>query len=175
MFDPGQYELLDFGGGRKLERFGQYVLDRPAPAAAQTTPIRPELWGSADARFEIDGSPKSGPQRGQWKYLREHLNAWNASYGNIVFELKLTDFGHVGVFPEQAACWEWIEGQLSGTPAANVLNLFAYTGGSTLAAAAAGAAVTHVDAAANTVAWARRNAELSALLAAPCGGLWKML
>jgi 23S rRNA (cytosine1962-C5)-methyltransferase len=166
MFEPNQYELLDFGGGRKLERFGAYVLDRPAPAAIPTKPVRPELWRTANARFEIDSSPRSGPQRGVWKMAGEPLPAWTIRHGDIALELKLTDFGHVGVFPEQAACWDWIGDRLRPAPTANVLNLFAYTGGSTLTAAAS-AAVTHVDSAANTVGWARKNAELSAMSQAP--------
>lgn len=161
MFDSRQYELLDFGSGRKLERFGAYVLDRPAPAAAEAVPARPELWREFSARFEANAGQKT------WTPSRELPATRTVRHGDIVFELKLTEFGHVGMFPEQSALWDWIGERLRDAPASNVLNLFAYTGGSTLAAAAAGAAVTQVDAAANTVAWARRNAELSALAEAP--------
>ncbi len=167
MFDPNQYELLDFGSGRKLERFGQYVLDRPAPAAADAMPARPELWTKIDARFETDAEQKTDTVRGKWTATSDLPANRTIRHGELVFEIKPTEFGHLGLFPEQAICWDWIDQQLRSVPAAKVLNLFAYTGGSTLAAAAAGAAVTHVDAAANTVAWARRNADLSGLAAAP--------
>jgi 23S rRNA (cytosine1962-C5)-methyltransferase len=161
------YELLDFGDGRKLERFGEYVLDRPSPAASGKRQ-RPELWPAADARFELTDSGKSGPQRGDWKLNGDVPPSWLVRLGELQFELKRTDFGHVGLFAEQIENWKWIRDRVASlSPAPTVLNLFAYTGGSTLAAAAAGAAVTHVDAAANVVAWARRNAELSGLAAAP--------
>lgn len=161
------YELLDFGDGRKLERFGEYVLDRPSPAAVGER-RNPAKWRTADARFELTDSSKSGPQRGDWKLNRDIPASWIVRLGELQFELKRTGFGHVGVFAEQIENWKWIrESVASLSPAPTVLNLFAYTGGSTLAAALAGAAVTHVDAAANVVAWARRNAELSGLVAAP--------
>jgi 23S rRNA (cytosine1962-C5)-methyltransferase len=161
------YELLDFGDGRKLERFGEYVLDRPSPAATGNRQ-QSALWNSADARFELANSGKSGPQRGDWKLNGDVPASWLVRFGELQLELKRTDFGHVGVFAEQIENWTWIrECVASGSPTPTVLNLFAYTGGSTLAAAAAGAAVTHVDAAANVVAWARRNAELSGRAAAP--------
>lgn len=167
MFDSSQYELLDIGSGRKLERFGLYVLDRPAPAAADEGFAHPELWSDISARFETDARQKSGPARGQWTTPRDLPAAWTIRHGVLAMEIKPTEFGHLGLFPEQATCWDWIDRQLRGTASAQVLNLFAYTGGSTLAGAAAGAAVTHVDAAENTVAWARRNASLSGLAEAP--------
>ena len=167
MFDSRQYELLDFGSGRKLERFGAHVLVRPAPAAAEAIPARPTLWNKISARFEIDATSKAGGGRGKWHPLGGLPSAWAIRHGQLEFEIKPTEFGHLGVFPEQASCWDWIGQQLRGAPAANVLNLFAYTGGSTMAAAAEGAAVTHVDSAENTVAWARRNASLSGLADAP--------
>ncbi|HTQ38622.1 MAG TPA: class I SAM-dependent methyltransferase [Pirellulales bacterium] len=171
MFVPREYELLDFGGGRKLERFGPIVLDRPAPAASGVQPSRPELWSEAAARFEMlparsSGGKQSTAQRGRWTTFGELPVTWTVCHQKIHFELKLTPFGHVGIFPEQAANWDWIAAQPHATPL-QILNLFAYTGGSTLAAAAVGAKVTHVDAARNMVAWARRNAELSGLSAAP--------
>ena len=136
----------------------------------------PDLWTQADARFE-----GRDEQRGQWTDRRELPERWTVAHGPLRFELKRTEFGHLGLFPEQAENWDWIaraavrqRGRLARmlrageTPALReVLNLFAYTGGSTLAAAAAGAEVVHVDAAKNVVAWARRNAELSGLADAP--------
>ena len=167
MFDATQYQLLDFGDGRRLERFGSLVLDRPCPAAESMRPADPRAWSSAAARFE-----RVDAEQGRWILHGNPLRQWTIDHGRTHLELKRTDFGHVGVFPEQAPNWDWIAEQVRRVPpnaagAMKVLNLFAYTGGSTLAAAAAGAAVTHVDAAKNIVAWARRNAELSGLVEAP--------
>lgn len=180
-----QYELLDFGGGRRLERFGSLVLDRPCPACENVDRTAPQLWAAADARYELlgdwasgSGVPPLGPcggtphLRGVWKVRGDPPSAWTLSRGGLVFELKRTDFGHVGLFPEQAENWDWLGGQVAiasrrlGRPL-KLLNLFAYTGGATLCAAAAGAEVVHVDAARNMTAWARRNAALSGLAEAP--------
>lgn len=165
MIVPEEYELLDFGQGRKLERFGAVVLDRPSPAADAIARESSD-WPQADARFE-----RTGGELGIWQSLdpkRPLPTRWTIRHRPIVLELKLTPFGHLGVFPEQAANWDWITQQVATQRRPlKVLNLFAYTGASTLAVAAAGAAVVHVDAARNTVAWARRNAELSGLAAAP--------
>ena len=167
MFASNQYQLLDFGDGRKLERFGAVVLDRPCPAAESVRRAAPRLWSQANARFQ-----RLEDQQGRWILRSESPESWTIMHGRMTLELKRTDFGHVGIFPEQAANWDWIGEQVrrregDGAAAVKVLNLFAYTGGSTLAAAAAGAAVAHVDAARNMLAWARRNAELSALGDAP--------
>ncbi len=181
MFASDQYELLDFGEGRKLERFGQVIVDRPAPAAEELPRTAPGLWSAAHARFELSTAAKVGPRRGKWGVSAESADSpWTVRHESVSFELKRTDFGHLGIFPEQSVQWDWIAAQTAAAlalaktnhnrleaAAPRVLNLFAYTGGSTLAAAAAGAAVTHVDAAQNIVAWARRNAELSGLTAAP--------
>ena len=158
-----QYRLLDFGDGRRLERFGPITLDRPCPAAEPFGRAFAEIWANADARF--DGRAE---EQGQWTCRRGLPERWTVAFGPLQFELKRTAFGHLGLFPEQADNWAWIHEQVrqSGRPH-KVLNLFAYTGGSTLAAAAAGAETVHVDAAKNIVAWARRNAELSGLAAAP--------
>jgi 23S rRNA (cytosine1962-C5)-methyltransferase len=170
------YELIDFGEGRRLERFGAYLLDRPAAGtegiARDTGSLA--LWSQAAARFE-QNSGSSFPQRGRWIPGGALAETWAVEFGPIRFELKPTEFGHLGVFPEQAENWRWIEQQIrhsrSGdaepTRRPKVLNLFAYTGGSTMAAAAAGTEVVHVDSARGTVAWARRNAELSGLADAP--------
>lgn len=163
-----EYELLDFGAGRKLERFGAWVLDRPAPGAdgAQT---QPDLWESASARYT-----GSRTTEGSWKPA---IKKWPKP--SLEFPVSLTEVKHfrmllsplpsgqVGVFPEQFGNWQWIARQAAKPQAAKVLNLFAYTGGSTLAAAVAGAEVTHVDAAKSMVARARENAELSGLAEAP--------
>jgi 23S rRNA (cytosine1962-C5)-methyltransferase len=163
MFQPDQYQLLDFGEGRKLERFGDVILDRPAPAAEQISKLDPAQWVRTDGQFV-----KSHRSGGNWSWSRTPPDSWFISHRKASFELKPTGFGHIGIFPEQAACWDWIAGQLEqDRRPAKVLNLFAYTGGSTLAAAQAGAEVVHVDAAKNVVLWARRNALASGMSAAP--------
>ncbi|MGD0382064.1 MAG: class I SAM-dependent methyltransferase [Thermoguttaceae bacterium] len=186
MFCFKDYQLLDFGSGRRLERFGDYVLDRPCPAVEKLEKSDPPAWDKADAFFEDDGE-----MEGRWICRRELPDRWTVAHGALRFELKRTPFGQIGLFPEQAENWDWIDARVQGAgfrvqdlasstnlqPTAyslqsyqqwegeklKILNLFAYTGGSTLAAAAAGAEVLHVDAANNIVAWARRNADLSGL------------
>ncbi len=168
MFSADDYQLLDFGDGRRLERFGDITLDRPCPAAEDIRPDDPAEWQTADARFE-----SISEQEGRWICRRELPDRWSISHSTLRFELKRTPFGHIGLFPEQAENWDWLNQRcrLSDSQGSaerfKILNLFAYTGGSTLAAAAAGAEVAHVDSAGNIVAWARRNAELSDLAHAP--------
>lgn len=168
MFPVDQYELLDFGRGRRLERFGQVVVDRPCPAAEKLPVEAPELWHRAHARYQ-----RTTGQKGQWILLQPNLpERWTVHHPPFQLELKRTEFGQVGVFPEHAANWDWIAQQVAESVArrgrpVKVLHLFAYTGGGTLAAAAAGAEVVHVDAAKNVVAWARRNATLSGLADRP--------
>jgi 23S rRNA (cytosine1962-C5)-methyltransferase len=167
MFASDQYELVDFGMGRKLERFGAYLLDRPTLAAGDYVKRLPELWENVDARYT-----RTSGETGEWRGEVELPASWIIRHEPFALEIKPTPFGHLGVFPEQAENWDWIGERVHAFIAAHerrpkVLNLFAYTGGSTLAAATAGAEVVHVDAAANTVAWARRNAEVSGLSDAP--------
>lgn len=168
MFLPTEYELLDFGRGRKLERFGPITLDRPSPAAEGISPVTPAIWSSAAARFER-GSGESGKWLVDGSAVASSLpESWTIAHGSLKFLLKPTDFGHVGLFPEQQANWEWLSGTIAyANRPLKVLNLFAYTGGSTLAAATAGAEVVHVDSAKNVVDWARQNAALSGLEQAP--------
>lgn len=163
MFISDQYQLLDFGDDRRLERFGVLRLDRPAPAVAGIARADPVVWTDVDARFE-----RTGEGEGRWSSDRELPPQWTIRHGPVRFELKRTPAGHLGVFPEQAANWDWITAELRAiAPPVKILNLFAYTGGGTLTAAAAGAEVVHVDAARNTVAWARRNAQISAMAELP--------
>lgn len=163
MFSPDEYSLLDFGDGRRLERFGPLVLDRPCPAVENIRCADRRRWRQASARYADRGT---GDQA--WLENGELPERWTIAHGELRFELKRTEFGHLGIFPEQSANWDWTAQQARDFgPAMKVLNLFAYTGGSSLAAAAAGAEVVHVDAARNTVAWARRNAQLSGLAQAP--------
>ncbi len=162
------YELLDFGAGRKLERFGAVVLDRPAAAAEGAAKSRPELWRGATARYE-----RTQGEEGVWRSAGALPESWNVAFAEVAlsFCLQPSPFGHVGVFPEQRENWAWISRRVSAKPRAarplRVLNLFAYTGGSTLAAAAAGAEVVHIDAARNIVDRARENAMLSGLAERP--------
>jgi len=163
MFDPDQYELLDFGSGRKLERIGSAILDRPSPSAEGVAPKYFDRWQDTWAQFS--GTIGSS---GRWKWTNSRPETWTATAGNVTLELECTDSGHIGMFPEQATNWDWIARQVQRLgPPLKVLNLFAHTGGSTLAAAAAGAEVVHVDAARSTVSWARRNARRSKLEDAP--------
>ncbi len=166
------YELLDFGDGRKLERFGPVVLDRPSPAAEGVERARPELWRQAAARFV---GARAGDGRWEPAATRWRPDDWGFVHDGVAsFRLRLDALpsGQVGVFAEQCGNWDWIareaaKPQAMGEARLRVLNLFAYTGGSTLAAAAAGAQVVHVDAARNMVERARENAALSGLADRP--------
>jgi 23S rRNA (cytosine1962-C5)-methyltransferase len=154
---PGMYELVDFGLGRKLERIGGRLIDRPCPAAAEMSCSHPK-WQKVDATFQL-----SRGHRGTWSLSRPWEDGWTfeTEFGKL--ELGLSPFGHIGVFPEQSDNWHWIASHAGLIRGTRLLNLFAYSGGSTLAAAAAGAEVTHVDSAANIVARARSNAVRSGL------------
>jgi 23S rRNA (cytosine1962-C5)-methyltransferase len=147
-----EYELLDSGGFAKLERFGDWILHRPSPQAFWA-PRKPELWASAHARYER--SSKGG---GSWVEDNDVPEAWSCRVGGFDLELRRTGFGHIGVFTEQVPFWKWITAACSER-SIRVLNLFAYTGGSSLAAARGGADVTHCDASRGVVQWASENAE----------------
>ena len=152
------YEVLDTSGGEKLERWGKYVLVRPDPQVIWNTPKDDPLWRKYDAR-----DARSSTGGGKWANLRlpEH---WQVKYRELTFNVKPMNFKHTGVFPEQAANWDFIMETIRGAGRPiNALNLFAYTGGATLACAAAGASVCHVDAAKGMVAWAKENAKSSGL------------
>ena len=155
------YELIDSGNGNKLERFGTYILSRPDPRAIWQ-PVEPQsVWESADASYV-----RTSDTSGTWHIKNQPPETWKIRYDDLSFILKPTAFKHVGVFPEQAPNWRWISEHIAGKPL-NVLNLFAYTGGATLAALAAGATVTHVDASKPSISWARENAEASSLSGKP--------
>ena len=150
------YELLDSGGGRKLERFGKFVLARPCSQAMWKASLRESEWNRADASFDREDGNR-------WHGRGNLPKEWTIETEGIKFNLGGTDFGHLGIFPEQRAQWRWIKEALRASPGAKVLNLFAYSGGSTLAAALAGAEVCHLDASKGMVEWARRNAALNGL------------
>jgi 23S rRNA (cytosine1962-C5)-methyltransferase len=153
----GGYALLDVGGGARLERFGVRVADRPLPVALGTR-RDPEAWRSADLRFDRDGG---------WSGEPAARTPWPIEIDGMTLELRPTEAGQVGLFPEHAAMLPWLRDRVAArnelTEAPAVLHLFAYTGLATLAMAASGAEITHVDAARPAIAWARRNAELSGL------------
>ena len=157
------YELIDSGDSSKLEKFGQYVLDRPEPGAIWPKGLSYKKWDSADASFE-----PTGKKKGFWQNNAGVPDMWRLDYRSkdldhlkITFQLELTRFKHVGVFPEQAANWEYVAGKIN--EGEKLLNLFAYTGGTSLAAKSAGAEVTHVDAIRQVIDWTRVNMELSGL------------
>ncbi|MEL4106630.1 class I SAM-dependent methyltransferase [Oscillospiraceae bacterium WX1] len=152
------YELLDCSGGEKLERWGSFLLVRPDPQAIWDTPKRHPGWKKPDARY---ARSSSGGGRWEKSSLPE---SWQISYDDLKFNIKPMSFKHTGLFPEQAANWDFLRHKIRrSTKKISVLNLFAYTGGATVAALAAGAAVCHVDAARGMVSWARENARTSGL------------
>jgi 23S rRNA (cytosine1962-C5)-methyltransferase len=162
------YRLFDFGDGRRLEQFGPYVLDRPAPAANGIRPADPEAWDGATASYER----ASAATPGTWQPEGALPEAWPVRVDGVALELRPTASGQVGLFPEHLAPARVLVAALPALAARlgrapEVLNLFAYTGLATLLLARAGARVAHVDAARPAVAWARRNAGLSDLGAAP--------
>lgn len=167
--DFGDYELIDTGDFEKLERFGRYVTRRPEPQAIWRRTLSEEEWRrTADAAFLRDAR---SDERGEWRLSPKIPDRWTVEYSyrrmRLRMRLGLTSFKHVGIFPEQAANWNFIYDEcrkLAGdSGGAKVLNLFAYTGGATLAARAAGAEVTHVDSVKQVVTWARGNMEQSGL------------
>ncbi len=155
------YELLDSGSGRKLEQFQDIILARPCSQAVWTRQENESVWQKAHGSFE------RVEQKG-WSTKHNLPDAWVLETHGIKFNLKTTDFGHLGVFPEQRPFWKWIKETISSsTRPLRVLNLFAYSGGSTIAAAQGGAEVCHLDASKGMVQWARENAELNNLSKAP--------
>lgn len=161
------YSLLDSGDGKKLEVVGPYRLVRPAPQAIWSSHRTPGEWSKADAVYE-----RAADGGGAWEWNRRVDREFDILFCDLAFRIKLTDFGHLGLFPEQAATWTWLREQIRSRLKGRegefrVLNLFAYTGGSTLAASQAGAQVVHVDAAKGVVDWARENARLAHLDSRP--------
>ncbi len=157
-----EYEVLDAGDGAKLERWGEdktsFILSRPDPQLIWPKE-RPELWDKADGTYI-----RSGTGGGKWIFKKELPNKWQISYGDLKFWISPTDFKHTGIFPEQAVNWDWIGDQIKKSERKiNLLNLFGYTGGATIAALAAGASVCHVDASAGMVDWTKDNIILNGL------------
>jgi 23S rRNA (cytosine1962-C5)-methyltransferase len=156
------YEILDTSSGEKLERWGRFILIRPDPQVIWNTKKINAGWKKPNAHYH-----RSSRGGGDWEFF-DLPKQWNIHYKNLTFALKPFSFKHTGLFPEQAVNWDWFSGKIAsaGRPV-RVLNLFAYTGGATLSAAAAGASVTHVDASKGMVTWAKENAALSGLEKAP--------
>jgi 23S rRNA (cytosine1962-C5)-methyltransferase len=160
------YELLDSGNGKRLERFGKFILVRPDPQCLWKPLLPVTKWQQADAVFESEGREK-----GRWVKKNPVPNSWQIAYQDLKFSVHLSPFKHTGVFPEQAVHWEFIQKVISHRSSVvskpKVLNLFGYTGIASLAAASAGAEVTHIDASYPTIGWARENQKLSGLESKP--------
>ena len=168
------YALLDSGDGRKLERYGRHTVVRPEPQCFWS-PRDPSAFDAADAVFD----PTDEDESGRWRFAGHPIESFPLAWRDVRFTSRFTPFRHLAFFPEQAANWEWLDGRIrslrSSSPkggsatktAPKILNLFGYTGVASLACAAAGAEVTHVDASKKSVAWARENAELSGMADKP--------
>lgn len=161
------YEVIDSSDGEKLERWGKYILVRPDPQVIWDTPKKEKGWKKKNAHYHR--SSKGG---GEWEFF-DLPKQWQIKYKDLTFQLQPFNFKHTGLFPEQAVNWEWFRNLINNRKKQNpdkpikVLNLFAYTGGATISAAKAGAAVTHIDASKGMVTWAKENAVLSGLKDAP--------
>lgn len=149
------YQLIDSGNGEKLERFGDYSLIRPCAQAVWRPLLSPDVWRQAAARFTRE------KEKNHWTFQQKLPASWSVVLGGVRFKIAPTDFGHLGVFPEHAFLWEGMRSLIQGP--CRVLNLFAYSGGVTLAAAQEGAEVCHLDASKGMVDWARENAALNGL------------
>lgn len=160
------YELLDMAKGQKLEKWGKYILIRPDPQIVWDKKTNPKLWEKADAKYI-----RSNTGGGHWEKYSKIDENWSIKYKNLVFNLKPMGFKHTGLFPEQAVNWDYIISKISQRTKKNqevkVLNLFAYTGGATVAALNAGASVCHVDSSQGMVNWAKENVSSSGLRERP--------
>lgn len=158
------YALVDSGDGRKLERYGPYLVVRPEPQCWWAPRLMASVWDKADAIFAPAAAVEEEDE-GRWRFSHSLPETFPLGWGPVKLHARFTPFRHLAFFPEQAANWEWLQGAVS-KPAAEpprILNLFGYTGVASLVCAAAGAHVTHVDASKKSVAWARENAALSGL------------
>lgn len=157
------YELIDASSGERLERWGDIILIRPDPQIVWSTPKKNPLWKEAHARYH-----RSSSGGGHWETYRRVPDVWQIEYKDLAFRLKPMGFKHTGLFPEQAVNWDWIANTVrSANRKIKVLNLFAYTGGATLASLSAGAEAVHVDASKGMVLWAKDNAAASGLADKP--------
>ena len=160
--DWKDYECIDTASGEKLERWKDVILCRPDPQVIWDNKVNPGAWKRADAHYH-----RSSSGGGKWEYKKSIPDQWTVSYKDLTFNIKPMGFKHTGLFPEQAVNWDYMMNKIKERKGAKVLNLFAYTGGATVACAKAGAAVTHVDASKGMVQWAKENARSSSLADAP--------
>ena len=164
--DFEDFKLLDMANGEKLERWGKYLLIRPDPQIVWSKKTNPKLWENADARYI-----RSKTGGGHWEVKKKLPDSWQISYNNLNFNIKPMGFKHTGLFPEQAVNWTYMKNVISSRKKngkqTKVLNLFAYTGGATVACLEAGASVCHVDASKGMVAWAKENVLSSGMKDAP--------
>ncbi len=156
------YECIDTANGEKLERWGNIILCRPDPQVIWDEKADAPMWKKADAHYH-----RSSSGGGKWEYKKTIPEQWTVNYKNLTFNIKPMGFKHTGLFPEQAVNWDYMMDKIRKRGSAKVLNLFAYTGGATVACAKAGANVTHVDASKGMVQWAKENARSSGLADAP--------
>jgi 23S rRNA (cytosine1962-C5)-methyltransferase len=160
------YTLIDSGHGRKLERYGKILVDRPEPQALWMPSLPESEWAKADAAFTDSGGEDA--ETGKWRIHKNVADAWPVKWNDVSFICRLMSFRHMGLFPEQLTHWQWVNDKIkNGGRPLNILNLFAYTGAATLAAAQAGATVTHLDASKKAIQWAKDNQEASGLTDAP--------
>ena len=158
--DWKDYQLLDSGDGKTLERFGKYLLIRPRPQAIWSKALPSSEWKKANAIL-VEEKQEYG---GKWNILNPMEKSWKINYKDLTFQLQLSSSRHVGIFPEQATHWDWIREHIEASiKPFRVLNLFGYSGAATLAVAAAGAEVTHVDSSKHAITWANQNTKLSKL------------
>lgn len=160
------YSLIDSGDGEKLEKFGEIILRRPDPQALWKKRFDDKEWKKADAIFERNEA------QAEWKYKDKKLEKWSIDFSGLKFYIKPTAFKHTGIFPEQSVNWDWTRDKITKEKELNkndidVLNLFGYTGGASLACAQAGAKVVHVDSSKSAITWAKENAEISGLIDKP--------
>lgn len=154
-----EYEILDMANGEKLERWGEYILIRPDPQIIWDKKSNPQLWKQAHARYI-----RSSTGGGYWEKIKKMKDSWDIQYKNLTFRLKPMGFKHTGLFPEQATNWDYMISKIKAeSRKINVLNLFAYTGGATVACASAGASVCHVDSSQGMTYWAKENLVASGL------------
>lgn len=165
--DWADYALLDSGAGRKLERYGPVTVIRPDAQALWPARLAPEVWARADAEF----TGAEGEEMGRWRFLRRVPESWPMAWNGVAFRARCTPFRHLGVFPEHSVHWRWAQGLIAPRaakgPAPEVLNLFGYTGLASLACAAAGARVTHLDASKKAIGYGRENQADAGLQDAP--------
>ena len=157
--DWNDYQILDMANGEKLEKWNNITLVRPDPQIIWKQKTYPEKWKKADAKYS-----RSNTGGGAWNYNKKLPSAWQVKYKNLVFNIKPMGFKHTGLFPEQAVNWDWMINKIKSTnKEIKVLNLFAYTGGATVACLSAGASVCHVDSSKGMVSWAKENVTSSGL------------